>query len=251
MNDTLTPLLGRKALVTGSARRVGRELALGLARAGCDVIVHHHRSEEAAQRTAQEIQSLGRRAEVLRADLGIHGDVLRLGVEAAEALGGLDILINSASSYPAGDHLEAQHSLTTETLDGWEESLAVNTRAPFFLIQQLVPALEKRGRGCVINILDRSAFVPFRSRAAHTVSKAGLYAVTKLAAASLTPRIRVNALELGAILPGDEMEPDERARLRWGGVESVVNGALFLLTSPFVNGEVVGVKGDAFSYGGQ
>ncbi|MCC6954900.1 MAG: SDR family NAD(P)-dependent oxidoreductase [Deltaproteobacteria bacterium] len=245
------PLLGQQALVTGSARRVGKAFALALAEAGCDVIIHHGKSDAAAAQTALEVEQRGRRAVVLQADLRSIDAIAQMAKEATSAFPKLNILVNSASTYPKGDFLEAGHHLQTESAESWDESMNVNARAPFFLIQQLAPQLEGSGNGSIVNIIDRSAFVPFRSRAAHSVSKAALLSITKLAAVTLAPKVRVNAIELGAILPGDEMTPEEREKLRWGGVESAVSALLFVLSTPFVNGETIGVKGDAFTYGGQ
>lgn len=244
------PLVGHRALVTGGGKRVGRALALALAEWGSDVVVHYNSSRPSADAVCREIVAAGRNGVACQADLSIPAEVERLAREAEAAFGPLNYLINSASYYADGDQLVSKHSLLEETLEEWDYSLAVNARAPFFLTQLLAPKMAKQANASVVNIVDRSIGKPFLSRAAHTVSKSALVAVTKLAAASLAPEVRVNALELGAILPGDEMSESERSKVRWGGVDSVSAALYFVLTNSFVNGEVIGVKGNAFSYDG-
>ena len=235
-------LEGKKALVTGAGVRVGRAMALALAQAGCDVIVHYWQSREEADETVAVIERLGRKAVALQADLSDPEAPKILAEQVKEAFYGLDILVNNASVYPANDKFEANHALNKESLADWELALAVNARAPFFLIQHLAPLLEQSADGNVVNILDRSINEVFVSRATHTVSKWALEATTLLASRTFASRIRVNALELGPTLPGEEMTEAERAKKSWSGTGPVCEALLSLLHSQSISGEVIAVS---------
>lgn len=222
--------------------RVGRAMALALAEAGCDVIVHYGQSQGKADETVAEIKKLGRKAVALQADLRHPEAPKVLAEQVQETFHGLDILINNASVYPAHDKFEADHALNKESLADWELALAVNARAPFFLIQHLAPLLEQSADGNVINILDRSVSEVFVSRATHTVSKWALEATTMVAAKTFTSRIRVNALELGPTLPGEGMTEAERAKKNWSGTGPVCEALLLLLQSQTYSGQVIAVS---------
>lgn len=235
-------LEGKKALVTGAAVRVGRAMALALAQAGCDVIVHYGQSRIEAEETVAEIQKLGRKALALQADLRDPEAPKLLAAAVKRAFHGLDILVNNASVYPATDKFEADHALDKESIADWELALAVNARAPFFLIQHLAPLLEQSADGNVVNILDRSVSEVFVSRATHTVSKWALEATTMIAAKTFASRIRVNALELGPTLPGELMTEAERAKKTWSGTEPVCEALLSLLQAQTCSGQVIAIS---------
>lgn len=228
----------RVALVTGAGRRLGRELAIGLARAGADVIVHYHTSAAEAQRTVADIETLGRRAIALQGDVAVPDDVLRLIATAERELRRLDILVNSASLFERRPVLEI-------TADEWDRVLAVNLRAPFLLSQAAAPLLRKRG-GAIVNLLDLSALQPWPSFAHHAVSKAGLLHLTRVLARALAPDIRVNAISPGTVLPpesdvGDD--GDRRVVTNAGEPADVVSALLYLVHSDFVTGENLVVDG--------
>ncbi len=237
-------LKGRQALVTGGAVRIGRAIAVALAKAGCDVCVHYGRSGPQAAEAVAEIAQHGRRAVCLEADLERPdaAKVLRRQVEAV--FGPVDILVNSASYWPLAERVDADHDLRSETVENWDRTLAVNARAPFFLIQELAPTLGRDGRGLVVNLLDESISEPYLDRTSHTVSKWALEAVTSVAARTLTPSIRVVGIECGAILPGEGMSDSERARRQWGGVDVVTDAVLFVARNPFISGEIISVRGN-------
>ncbi len=229
----------RIALVTGGAHRVGRALALALARAGCDVAVHYHSSADAAARTVHEIQALGRRAVALHADLACADAAAPLVEQCVAALGGLDILVNSAALFERAP-------VAAIDAAAWDRVQAVNLRAPFLLSRAAAPHLARRG-GTIVNITDLSAFQPWPSYAHHAVSKAGLAHLTRVLARALAPAVRVNAIAPGTVLPpaGDaEAESADRRVLATAGTPADVERALlYLVQSPFVTGEVLVVDG--------
>lgn len=236
-------LSGKRALVTGSGVRLGRAMALRLAEEGCDLIIHYHSSDAGARATAEQVSAAGRRAELFRADLSDFVQLRQLTHFATDALGGLDILVNSASYFPQPQLEEAKHHFSQEREEDWDRAFAINAKAPFFLSQHLAPALEA-SRGSIVNILDLSSSRAFLSRATHSVSKAALRSITQLTARALQGKVRVNALELGAILPAAGSSEEFLRGRRWGGAEVVLDGLIFLLTNTYVNGEVLRITGD-------
>ncbi|HUE77292.1 MAG TPA: SDR family oxidoreductase [Longimicrobiales bacterium] len=233
---------GKFALVTGAARRVGRALALGLARGGADVAVHYHGSEAGARRTVEAIKALGRNAVALRADLADADACGALVAAAAQRLGGLDILVNSASLFESAPFEEI-------TAEAWDRVQAVNLRAPFLLTRAAAPLLRER-TGAVVNIADLAGVQAWRSFAHHGVSKAGLIHLTRVSARSLAPDVRVNCIVPGTVLPPEDYTEEEVARSaarsalqRIGSPEDVVRALLFLIESDFATGSVVTVDG--------
>lgn len=236
-------LNGRTALVTGGAHRLGRAFALGLARAGADVLVDYHDSEDAARRTVEEIRALGRRAESVRADVSDAADVKRLVTACEDHFGRLDVLVNSASLF---------HSAPVEeTSDAdWERSLAVNLTGPFMLSRDAAALLRRDGGGLIVNIADLSAFQPWPSYVAHAVSKAGLVHLTRVLARALAPDIRVNCVAPGTVLPPSgytdaESDPQGTRRVvdREGVPEDAVRALLYFVDADFVTGETAVVDG--------
>ena len=235
-------LRDRVALVTGGAHRLGRAFSLGLARAGADVVVNYHTSEAEADETAAVIRSLGRRVVTVRADVSTAAGVGRLVEATREAFGRLDILVNSASLFerqPVPEITEAD----------WDRVLGVNLKGPFFLAQAAVPMLLQHD-GVIVNIADLSALQAWPNFAHHAVSKAGLVHLTRVLARALAPRIRVNAIVPGTVLPpaGYEGEDwvggrDRRVIEREGGPDDVVDALLYLIGAGFVTGQCLVVDG--------
>jgi NAD(P)-dependent dehydrogenase (short-subunit alcohol dehydrogenase family) len=233
---------GRVALVTGGARRVGRVLALGLAREGADIIVHYHRSRDEADETVAEIEALGRRALALSADLAQADDVTRMATDVRRELGRLDILVNSASLFD-------QAAFDDITPADFDRVIGTNLRGPFFLSQAAAPML-REANGVIINIGDLSALQPWPSYAHHAVSKAGLVHLTRVLARALAPAIRVNAIVPGTVLPPDDWDgsdgvhgQDRRVLDRAGQPEDVLDALLYLVRADFVTGQTLIVDG--------
>ncbi len=238
----MTDLRGKRVLVTGGGTRLGREFSLALGNIGCRVAIHYHQNRSGAESTAKEIQSAGGEAVLFQADFRDSDAPNALAAAVLKTFGGLDILINNASTWPSREAIKSTGGLTNETTSDFDTAMAVNCRAPFFLMQMFAAAL-KESQGSVINILDQAATFPYLSRASYSVSKSALLSASKIAARTLGPGIRVNCLEFGPMLPPEEMPPEEVSRISWGGSESAVNGLLFLLLNRFVNGETISIRG--------
>jgi len=236
-------LEGRAALVTGAGRRVGQAIAVGLARAGCDVAVHVHGTPDGGADTAARIGALGRRAAVLAADLADPAAARALADRAAAALGGrLDVLINSAA-------IMVRQAVEEVSADSWDRTLDLNLRAPFFVTQGALPHL-RRARGKVVNLADVAALEPWPAYVPHCVSKAGVVMLTKGLARALAPDITVNAVAPGAVLLPDDWDAGTREHFatttplgRLGSPEDVVQAILYLLTADYVTGTVLVVDG--------
>lgn len=234
-------LQGKVALVTGSAKRLGRAVALRLAQEGADIVVHYRASHAEANDCVQQIERIGRRALAIAADLESVPEIKRLVDEAAKHFGRLDILVNSAANF-----LPASIVSTTEQI--WDSALDTNLRAPFFCTQAAAPLL-RRTRGCIINFADTGGLLAWTGYIPHSVSKAGVIMLTKVLAKALAPEVRVNAIAPGTItMEGDppEMESDfiKRAPLRRSGEPSdITEAVLFLVKSDFITGQVLVVDG--------
>jgi pteridine reductase len=229
--------------VTGAAVRVGREIALGLARAGADVAVHYRSSGAEASRTAAEIRALGRRAAELPADLASPEECRNLVRGAATALGGIDFLVHSAASFERLPLEETDESI-------WDAALALNARAGFLLAREAAPWLRSR-RGRVVLISDALARQPVRGYLAHSVSKAAVEGLVRSLALELAPEASVNGISPGTVLVPDGTSPEQAARWakrlplqRLGSPEDVARAAVFLCTGPaFVTGQILAVDG--------
>jgi NAD(P)-dependent dehydrogenase (short-subunit alcohol dehydrogenase family) len=236
-------LNGRVAVVTGGAVRLGRAISLALAEAGTSVVLHYGRSAAAAEETCRDIEALGARAAKVQSDL-------RHPVEAAEqifaavqaAFGRADILVNSAAIFEAG-------TLPTTTEDQWDQHFNINLKAPFFLCRQFQQQLTA-SRAHIVNIADWRAGQPTLGHLAYSLTKAGIVALTRQLALELAPRVQVNAIAPGAILPPPGAGPEYLRRVaeqiplqRAGTPKDITDTLLFLLRSEFVTGEVVHVTG--------
>lgn len=240
---TAMDLRGRVGIVTGGGVRVGRAVALGLARSGTDVFIHYNRSAGPAEHTAQEARDLGVRAEIGSVDLSDPSTAPELIDLAAQSLGPPSILVNSASGFPAD-------TISDVTLDQWRRTFDLTLASPVFVTQALADVLPGDLDGAVVNITDVRTESPYREHFSYIVAKGGIDTFTKAAALQLAPRIRVNAVALGVILPPPQEDDDYAQRLaaqlpleRAGGTAPVVAAVLGLLENDFVTGEIVRVDG--------
>ena len=237
-------LVGRRALVTGAARRLGRAMALGLARQGAEVVIHYRTSHDEASRVVEEIVDLGGRAWSCAADLADPEAAADLVDAAARCAGGaLDILINNASIF-------AQGEAETTTAEAWDTHQAVNLRAPWLLSQGLARQIPSDGRGDIINLNDIRALRPGPDHFAYTLSKVGLHGLTCSLALALAPRIRVNELALGAVLPPEGASESYVHTLReqipvgtFSSPDEVVRAVLFLLAGGTTTGQTLFIDG--------
>ena len=245
-------LEGAAALVTGAGRRLGQAIAVGLARAGCDVAVHYHGSADGAAATARDIRALGggggggggRRAELVRADLSDATAARGLADQAASALGGrrLDIVVNSAA-------IMVRQPVDTVTPESWDATLDLNLRAAFFVSQGAIPHL-RRAKGKIVNLADVAGLEPWPAYVPHCVSKAGVVMLTKALARALAPDVTVNAVAPGPVLLPEAWDQATRDHIRdttplgrLGKPEDVVAAVRFLLESDFITGTVLVVDG--------
>jgi NAD(P)-dependent dehydrogenase (short-subunit alcohol dehydrogenase family) len=234
-------LEGKTILITGGAQRIGRSLALTVARAGADVVIHYRTSSREAEAVRAAIQASGRKACLLQADLADANQVNNLIPHALEQ-GPLFALVNNAAIF---------EPLTWENtdLDGWNRHLAVNLTAPFLLSQAFARTLGPGQAGRIVNLLDWRALRPGPDHLPYTVSKAALAALTRSLAVALAPQVTVNGLALGAVLPPrggatSEAILDPVPARRWADLEEVGQSLLFLLDGPaFVTGEILHVDG--------
>ena len=238
-------LRGKVTLVTGGAVRVGRVIALALAREGADVAVGYHRSGVAARRTVSELRSLGVRAVALRADLGKPAEARGVIAAVVRRLGRIDVLVNNAAMF-------FRTPLATTTPAQFDRLIAVNLRGAFFCSQAAARAMGRRG-GRIINIADVGATRAWPGYIAYGLSKAGVVMLTKGLAAALAPGIQVNAVGPGLVLlpAGFPRESSRRlaARIpmrRHGAAEDVAAAVTFFASCPdYSTGQILYVDGGA------
>lgn len=234
-------LTGKTILVTGGARRIGRAISLAVAEAGANVIIHHGSSHDQAEQTARDIQALGCKAWILQADLEDPSQAARV-LERATELAPVDALVNNAAIFHPGEVLAT-------SLETWQQHIAINLTAPFLLSQAFAWLLPPEREGRILNILDWRALRPGSDHFAYTISKAALAAMTQSLAVSLAPRIQVNGLALGAILPpadgGNATDLLKKVpAARWADLQEVAQSVVFLLSSPsYITGEILHLDG--------
>lgn len=237
-------LSGKIALVTGSAHRVGRAVALELARRGCHLMVHYNGSADKAAETVEEIRALGVRAESFRADMAEPDQIAALFAEIKRVYSRLDILVNSASIFDTGVLIDL-------SLEDWERSIRVNLTAPFLCTQHAARMMREAGvPGAIVNISDLGGLHGEPSYPQHSVSKAGLLMLTRVAARSLGPDIRVNAVIPGMVLRPPDMDEATWDKLagrvplqRDGSAEDVARAIAYLLSEDYLTGTVITVDG--------
>jgi len=235
--------LPRAALVTGAAHRIGRALALELGRSGFAVAVHCHRSRAEADGVASEIARAGGRAVVLQANLAAESETQKLVDHAATALGPLGVLVNNASVFERDEAL-------TATRESWDAHLETNLRAPFLLSQNFARQLPNGSEGVIVNLVDQRVWNLTPHFVSYTLSKAGLWTLTQTLALALAPRIRVNGIGPGPVLPSPRQSEEQFAQqvesvpLRRAPSLAEIAGALrFILATPSFTGQMVALDG--------
>lgn len=241
-------LAGRTALITGAARRVGRHLALSLARAGAGVVVHYNTSADEAAAVVAEIEAAGGKAATVSGDL-TDPEVAAGLVERASALfGPLDVLVNNASLFAPGD------VLTTELAE-WQRYQMIHGTAPFLLSREFARQLPDGRDGVIVNMNDWRAGRPGPDHFAYTISKVTLHGLTRSLAQALGPRgVRVCELALGAVLPPEGGEDgylhtlrDEIPTRRFPQLDDVASALLLIIGNQALNGEVLHIDGGRFT----
>jgi pteridine reductase len=239
---------GQVAIVTGAAHRVGRAIALELARAGVHILVHYFRSpDEVVRATVREIKSCGVDAFAAQADLSAPEGVETVFTAVRAHFDRLDILVNSASNFQ-------RRKLLDVTLDDWNETISTNLTAPFLCTQRAIRLMREKAppSGVIVNLCDKGALEPWVEFAHHGISKAGLLALTKVTAAGYGPDIRANA-----IIPGLVLKPEAMDETRWqqfaqemplerpGTAEDVGRAVVYLAGEDYLTGVVLHVDGGA------
>lgn len=239
---TNQPLLGKSALVTGGARRVGRGIALALAEAGADVAITFRNSRAQAVETAREIQNLGRRVLAIECDVRSEASVRTAVAATVAQFGRLDLVVNNAAVFQSAP-------LDTLTLDQWDEVFETNTRGPFLVAREALAHL-RATEGRIINIGSLGGMKAWATHAHYCASKAALHMLTQAMAKSFAPEVCVNCVAPGWI----ELENSDNSQAahfalktpmqRNGCVEDVAQAVLFFAAGPhFITGQIMTVDG--------
>jgi len=235
-----TPPVRKKALVTGGAKRVGRELALALARAGMDVAITFRDSKAEAEETRREIEALGVRAIALEMDVRSEASVRSAVAATVEAFGGIDVLANNAAIFEAA-------SLAEITVDQWYAMFAANTRGPFLVAREALPHL-KAARGRIVNLGSLGGSHPWATHAHYCSSKAALHMLTQTMAKAFAPEVSVNCVAPGYVEFKASLEglhfaartPMERNAT----ANDVAEAVMFFAAGPhFITGQILTVDG--------
>lgn len=237
------PRIPRAALVTGGARRLGRAMAEALAADGFAVAIHCHASEAEAESLAETIRAQGGRAATLVADLAREDAVETLIARAGAEVGPLGCLVNNASIFE-------MDTAATATRASWDRHLEPNLRAPFVLAQRFAEALPEGAHGLVVNMLDQRVWNLTPYFMSYTLSKSGLWTLTRTLALALAPRVRVCGIGPGPTLPSPRQSDADFARqcrqtpLRHGpSPEEIALTLRFLLAAPSLTGQMIALDG--------
>jgi 3-oxoacyl-[acyl-carrier protein] reductase/pteridine reductase len=234
---------GKTALITGGAVRVGKAMTLGLAKEGANVIVNYNSSSTAALETAAQAEAFGVGALAIQCDVSDHDQVKNMIDTAVDKFGGIDILVNSASWW-------RETPFPMDDFSDWFKILDILIHGSMYCCNYIAPLMKKAGEGAIINIVDASAWHPFKDFAAHSVGKAGLLGFTRQMALELAPEISVNAISPGPVLSPpeysdakNELVAQGTLKKRWGTPQDVVDAMLYLIKSNYVTGEFITVDG--------
>lgn len=238
-------ITGRNALVTGGAVRLGSAITRELAAQGANVFIHYNRSAGPAESLKDEVEQLGVVASIGSGDLSDPTAASELVAAAASAIGPVSILVNNASGFPTD-------SISDVTVDGWRDTANLTLGSPLFLSQAFAEQLPSDMSGAIVNLTDVKTITPYRKHLSYMLAKGGVDTLTRATALSLAPRIRVNALALGVILPprgeGEKYLNDLAADLpleHAGGAQVVADAVVFLARNDFITGEIIRLDGGA------
>jgi NAD(P)-dependent dehydrogenase (short-subunit alcohol dehydrogenase family) len=228
---------GKVALITGSGKRIGREIAFELGRRGARIAVHYRSSEKEANEVA------GTAGAMFRADLRDDRSIEAMFAGVESRFGGLDILVNSASVFAAA-------TAEAATPEHWDSQMDTNAKAPFFCAQHAARLMRARGAGKIINIADVAGELIWPSYLPYSISKAALIAVNRGLAKAYAPEIQVNAIAPGPVLfPEYYTEEEKRSAVsrtllkRAGSPADIVNAVVFLIENDYITGEIIHVDG--------
>ncbi len=237
-------LQGSVAIVTGGAKRVGKSMALALAKRGVSIVLHYNHSEEEAIQTARLIEAEGVKSFCLKANLSKVSEIEKFIAEAMTAAGRIDILINSASQFK-----ETPFENISEA--DWNSHLDTNLKGPFFLSKLVSQSMLAQRKGKIVNIIDAHISRPYLHYLPYLVSKTGLVGLTYCLARELAPHIQVNAVAPGPVLMQPDWSPDVIREItdsvplqRIGSPEDIAKGVLFCVEgSDFMTGAIIPIDG--------
>ncbi|OQY31260.1 MAG: hypothetical protein B6241_14480 [Spirochaetaceae bacterium 4572_59] len=234
-------LCGKTALITGSARRIGRACALKLAKEGSDILIHYNSSRDEAEELARSIRLNGQNAWAIQQDLSERNSGALLMEKALKKTDTVDILINSASIFPRGNWKDSE-------IEDFLENYQINALSPFILSREFARQINKGE--CIINFLDARIVDNNSSHLAYHLSKRALFTLTRILSSELAPKIRVNAIAPGLIIPppGETQEYlkkriDSNPLKKIGTVEQLTESMSFLINNSFITGQVIFVDG--------
>ncbi|MFZ0391171.1 MAG: SDR family oxidoreductase [Calditrichia bacterium] len=231
-------------LITGSAHRVGKQIALTLAHKGAKVVLHYHSSKDAARQTFHEVKAINTEALLVQGNISHKADWLRMRDEILDSFGRIDILVNNAAIFYSTPFFEIQEK-------DWQKFMDINLKGAFLGSQVMGEVMIRQKKGKIINITDVSAENIWPGYIPYCISKAGVAALTKGLAKALAPHITVNAVAPGTILLADNYNEEEEELLlrktplqRIGDPRDIANTVLFLIEgSDFVTGTTIKVDG--------
>ena len=234
---------GKIALVTGSAKRVGRSIVLALAERGAEVVLHYRDSEVEAQEVLSLIKRAGGKPVAVQGDVSVAADVDRIVETAMQAFGRIEILVNNAAIFyrtPFDRLNEAD----------WDRFLAVNLKGPFLLCRRIGAIMLQQGQGKIVNLADIAGQKVWAEYIPYSVSKAGVIALTVGLAKALAPHVQVNAIAPGTVLlpEGTSLQEQERAVRRvpvdrLGSPDDIARAVVYLVENDFISGEILRVDG--------
>jgi len=233
----------KTVLVTGAAKRLGRAIALDLARHGWAVAIHYNSSEKEARATAADAATAGVKVALLKADLSRESETATLIERAVAELGPLTGLVNSASLFENDDW----YSVSRES---WDKHMETNLRAPFVLAQAFARQIPRDSHGAIVNLIDQRVLKPTPQFFSYSLSKAGLKWLTTTLAQALAPRVRVNAVGPGPTIINARQSAADFARQRDATVlgrgaepQDVCDAVRYLLEASAVTGQMIAVDG--------
>lgn len=232
---------GKTAVVTGAARRIGREIALSLADAGANVVIHYHHSQAEAEATIEVMQSRGHNGVAICADLSSESEIAAFARRVCSEHGPVQILVNNASVFEPGD----TRATSTATLIA---DFKLHVAAPFELTKALAVQLPEAAEACVVNMMDWRSETPDYRHLAYSVSKAALRHLTRAMAIEFAPRTRVNGLSLGPVFraahePDDNYGVRESLLARPVGIDEVLDAFQLLVRCDSMTGSILEVDG--------
>jgi NAD(P)-dependent dehydrogenase (short-subunit alcohol dehydrogenase family) len=233
----------KNALITGAAKRLGRAIALDLARHGWNVAIHYNSSEKEARATEADAKSAGVKVALLQADFSREEATAALVDRAAKALGPLTALVNSASVFENDEWYSADRA-------SWDKHMETNLRAPFVLAQEFARQVPRDEGGAIVNIVDQRVLKPTPQFMSYSLSKAGLYWLNTTLAQALGPRVRVNGVGPGPTMKNERQSPADFERQREATLlghgadpADICAAVRYLLVAPAVTGQMIAVDG--------